>query len=881
MNWTIYAYWNAQEIATMVNGAVSIMNNGGFYQLVILGATLGSIAALIGYLVGKTDPVDIFRHMVVGAFIFWMLAVPRTTVQIIDRTGFVAPQIVSNVPIGIAAFGSITSSIGDWMTTSFETVFSLPNDLRMDHGGGYFAMNMINEAINSRPLNQTLQYNMGEYVRECVLYDIQSGVKNEQELVGSGTLWADLGNTNPAVLVTIKKPGALPTDPVTLATEDCQTAYTAIDAEITSETSVQRNALAAKLYGSTNNAMATAALDSALVSSYGYFLASTAADSRTIIQQNTVKNIFLQALGSSATGVSAQMAIADAQLKATNDATYAGQARISGSLIQMRNTIEVLLYAIFPIVILAVAVGGHLGLPALAIYIKVLLWIQLWAPLYAIASYLVALRTSSELTSQTTWSNLDPGSIMADSLTQAGLIDGIAYSQSVLMMVPVIAWLVIKFTEVSGAKISDSMMRAGIRDDDFRKSASGDYSMGNVSYGNVSMNNSKGYSYDMAPNTNMQGPSKMTMSDGSVLSSSGWADMSGTHNQGNSFSLRAESGVTSKIETAAKTAEMNAQKLAKSAESADAYAAGLVATAGVGSNALSQYGQSHGFGTSAEISRGQEQINQLAKQVQETTGVSHEVAARAAAEAALTTSINSGGSLAGKAIELATGVSMGASASFKTSASTSTATTNTNQNSTTNTDLDAMKKAANAAMKASQDDNFLQSSGLSYNAQTDIKGAREQSTALREQSSSEYAKSKELSDVASRANTYSLASGGDLMQSIHDTAEVRRIEELHKQGKDLEATQAALAWHERNNGVRYNASPTTTGVDNAINGMRVGRDQVKTPGGGFNQNTADLAKSNMGVAYNVQGGTNDNVNVGKKHVDYGSNNVKTATPKIN
>ena len=838
MNWTIFAYWNAQEIATMINGAVSIMNNGGFYQLIMLGATLGSIGALIGYLVGKTDPVDIFRHMVVGAFVFWMLAVPRTTVQIIDRTGFVAPQVVSNVPIGVAAFGSITSSIGDWLTTSFETVFSLPNDLRMDHGGGYFAMNMINEAINSRPLNQILQYNMNEYVRECVLYDVQSGAMNEQDLATSPNLWSYLGNTNPAVLVTLKIPGASPTDPVTFETKDCLTAYGIINNQLTSEVALQRNTLAAKLYGSANNAMATAALDSALVSSYGFFLASTAADSRTIIQQNTVKNIFLQALGSSASGVSAQIAIADAQLKATNDATYAGQARISGSLIQMRNVIEVLLYALFPIVILAVAIGGHAGLPALVMYIKVLLWIQLWAPLYAIASYLVALKTSSTLIGQTAWNNLDPTSIMADSLNQAGLIDGIAYSQSVLMMVPVIAWMIIKFTEVSGSRISDSMTRAGVRDDDFRKSASGDYSMGNVNYANASMHNAKGYSYDMAPTTNMQGPSKMTMADGTVLSSNSTGDYTGTHNTGTTFSLNRMNGQQYSLLESAKTSEMNAQKLSMAAESQEAYAAGLVATSGIGSNALAQYGQSQGYGTASDITHGQEKINQLAKAISEKTGKSHTEATAAANEIALS---------------LEAGVSAGAW-SAKGSDRFSYTTTRKDEESllreagVTDNDIHSMKAAATTSAKASQDNNFLKSNGVSTDAQTAIKGAYEQSTALRNQAANEYAKSQELSTVASKATTLSTNAGGDLMQIITDQSTVKQIESLHRQGKDFEATQMAVDWFERNNGVKYGTAPTTytNQVDSVTS--EVGASNVHTPSQGFNQETVTIAQGNMNAA---------------------------------
>ncbi len=58
-----------------------------------------------------------------------------TDVQIVDRVNSANDSLVANVPAGLAAPLALTTAIGDWATQAFETIFSMPNDLRYQTNG--------------------------------------------------------------------------------------------------------------------------------------------------------------------------------------------------------------------------------------------------------------------------------------------------------------------------------------------------------------------------------------------------------------------------------------------------------------------------------------------------------------------------------------------------------------------------------------------------------------------------------------------------------------------------------------------------------------------------------------------------------------------------
>ncbi|MGZ7227035.1 conjugal transfer protein TraG N-terminal domain-containing protein, partial [Streptococcus pyogenes] len=76
----------------------------------------------------QKDPFDFFKWFLTVAIIHAVLLVPKVDVVVIDRTSTSPPTVRANIPVGFAFFASVTSSVGDWLTRTFETVFAMPND---------------------------------------------------------------------------------------------------------------------------------------------------------------------------------------------------------------------------------------------------------------------------------------------------------------------------------------------------------------------------------------------------------------------------------------------------------------------------------------------------------------------------------------------------------------------------------------------------------------------------------------------------------------------------------------------------------------------------------------------------------------------------------
>jgi conjugal transfer mating pair stabilization protein TraG len=97
-----------------------------------------------------------------------LLLVPKVTVTIVDRTGNEPPRAVANVPIGLGAFAHAMSKVGDWLTGAFETVFSLPDDVRFRKNGTLFGHRVLAERLAVKSGNpDTDQQPAGVLPRVC------------------------------------------------------------------------------------------------------------------------------------------------------------------------------------------------------------------------------------------------------------------------------------------------------------------------------------------------------------------------------------------------------------------------------------------------------------------------------------------------------------------------------------------------------------------------------------------------------------------------------------------------------------------------------------------------------------------------------------------
>ncbi|MCX8018564.1 MAG: conjugal transfer protein TraG N-terminal domain-containing protein, partial [Rhodocyclaceae bacterium] len=106
------------------------------------------------------------------------------------------------------------------------------------------------------------------------------------------------------------------------------------------------------------------------------------------LQQATVQaycNVFAQSGDSNRAALCYSTAMGGYQ---TNQ-TYQVLARIAeSSMPKLKSAIEIVQYAIAPLILAFAVVAGYLALPVLKTYAMSLVWVQLWPPLYAVVHYI-------------------------------------------------------------------------------------------------------------------------------------------------------------------------------------------------------------------------------------------------------------------------------------------------------------------------------------------------------------------------------------------------------------------------------------------------------------------------------------------------------------
>jgi conjugal transfer mating pair stabilization protein TraG len=151
----------------------------------------------------------------------------------------------------------------------------------------------------------------------------------------------------------------------------------------------------------------------------------------------------------------------------------------------IRNTIEAIVYAIFPIVVLLLLMtGGRETMMGLKNYLSVLIWIQLWPPLYAILNYMAMVHAARQLAAAASvGAGVSALSLMTSSSIYSDAISGEAVVGYMTMSIPFIAWAGLKRMETFGSALIGSVhaLQSAV------SSTTGSAATGSVSLGNTSM----------------------------------------------------------------------------------------------------------------------------------------------------------------------------------------------------------------------------------------------------------------------------------------------------------------------------------------------------------------------------------------------------------
>lgn len=502
MQFEIFAYWSTSELVTLFNAIAALTNSSDFLSLLRLLGIIGILSVALVVLGGGLRMDHTWRWVMMAALFHGMLLIPKATVVIIDRTSSGAPPyVVANVPVGIASVISTTTKIGDFLTTAFETVFSLPNEVQFRKSGTLFGARVVRNLLMARSGSPVLSANMTDFIRECVYPELATGYIHSQDLVREQDLWNFLnGRTNIARYVEIRQiPSGTMMLPMT-----CPDAYTTLTTQINTVVNTAINDLSNVLNPTVPVAMRQALTQNQIVTAANLYtgISSSAPE---IMRQGIIMNQFLDAqynipaqVGNTA---SAASSLAVVQSIRSTSESYRVMATAGQQVMpKVRNVIEMVLYALAPLTLFMIIIMGHFGFSALGMYIKCLLWIQLWPPLYAVLNFIMTMYSSKEALavanggmSMHTIGYLN--NMMVSDQAIAGMI--------AVVGVPTISWMLVNGMALGASAFASAIgSPAGAEAARFAAAAS----QGNINMGQAGIDNQTMYQHQEQPNYHQGAP---------------------------------------------------------------------------------------------------------------------------------------------------------------------------------------------------------------------------------------------------------------------------------------------------------------------------------------------------------------------------------------
>jgi len=489
--WEIYAYQNADSLFGVFNAAAAIHASGDYAAAVAAVAFCGFVAALIAYAFAP-EKLQGWKWLGTVVLVFSVLIVPKVTVGIVDKTGGSAVKVVDNVPFGVAVLGSLTSTIGNTLTGLFETAFqiipgigALPAELSYQQNGLMFGNRLIRETGNVVFQDPAFRTDLINFIHNCTSYDLIDGTLDPATFSASDDVWPLMASPNPARFSTLTAAGG------SVGVDTCPNVYQSLNGRLPAQITRIQGRLAFQLNPTLPSAATAAVIAGQIQQAYlKNSIATAAATAADLIRQNAVLNAIedtSKIVGQKVNDPAAMvLAVGRAQAVAQQNATWLNYGKVAEQALPVfRNVVEAVTYAMFPLfVLLLLLTSGRETMLAFKGYAAVLIWIQLWPPLYAILNYMASIYAAYDLAAA---ADLGTGTkalaLQTASTIYSRAISGEAVVGYLAISIPFIAWAALKRMEnfgtalVGGLSGLQAMISGGT-------SAS---TVGNVSMGNVGM----------------------------------------------------------------------------------------------------------------------------------------------------------------------------------------------------------------------------------------------------------------------------------------------------------------------------------------------------------------------------------------------------------
>lgn len=457
-------------------------------------------------------------------FVFYLvvselLFAKTVTIQITDTTNNMLARPVSNVPMGLAYVASFSSRLGVSLTKVFEKNFSVVDDVQYTKTGMVFGSKLVGDMLKLTITDARFQQNLNHYIDRCVANIATIGYKYDwPKLKEQADVWKFVTQDNePSPLWKFiyrdssgKSKLLTCRDGAPLLTNEWSNAYDKFDKIYSSKNLVDA---IKDIVGDGNNDVTQALsqqVKGILSSNFDYLsnMRQMAGDSDKLLRQALMLNSIVDTTQSKSQNYAATKALMQQK---THYQTVGYLAQ--DALPVFKVILEGLVYGCFVLILFFALLPG--GGAVLMNYMQLVVWLQLWAPLYAllhgIMMKVAQYKTASLISAY-------GGYTMMNALGIVNFNSNIYATAGYLSMsVPYLAYIILKggvqsfvqmATHLGSGYQSAAASSAG-------EVTSGNFSQGNVQYGNTNAMSMSAFQQSASPYMN-KGHFLRVMDDGSI-----------------------------------------------------------------------------------------------------------------------------------------------------------------------------------------------------------------------------------------------------------------------------------------------------------------------------------------------------------------------------
>lgn len=478
-----YAYWNGNQIRDLFEGLVSVTAGSGFVQLAAFLVVTGLVAALlIGAVKGEGKHVISYFAC---AVLFWYVAiVPKASVVIEDVRSHTVYN-VDNVPLSMAFFASVSSRIGHWLTQAYETAFIPADVAKYSSFGAVYPQRVMEVLQRTGPVTVQGRETLQSVLKNCVLPEVVLDSRKADQAMASSDLWTMIksdGWVNPARLAVMPDGSVV----------KCPQAVAELEQVLTTvELPALKRWVGVKLDPEATNPTTSIA---ASITQTESLLLGISRSAESSLKHSLMLTALPKVMSGHAVTVAGPAAMAStlarAQGNLAGEINYRTMAKMAeDALPKIRNALEFVVIAMFPVVALIALVSGTGMANVVRSYITLLLTVQLWPALSSVVNYLVIAHDLHPFTLLA--QNFGGSSLQAATMIRETGASSQAIAGALLCAVPVISYALVRAGDMAVGQLVGGLMQPAqsAATSQGVSIAAGNISQGNVSVSNVSANN--------------------------------------------------------------------------------------------------------------------------------------------------------------------------------------------------------------------------------------------------------------------------------------------------------------------------------------------------------------------------------------------------------